>query len=160
MTSREPIASFITTDSLSGLDHYTLKLIDLTKAPQKKEAGFFVEVSSPYQLPSLDTGEYEVLVRAFDRAMNWQDSSKKIEVIPIEKIFYITKGGINIWTIFLPWWKVILILLLLIILILIIILWQYKRHKTLRQRRRALEEIEEKAKKNGQEIKRKLYIGE
>jgi hypothetical protein len=159
-TSKEPIVSFITTDSLSGLDHYTLKLIDLTKAPQKKETGFFVEVSSPYQLPSLDTGEHEVMVRAFDRAMNWQDSSKKIEVIPIEKIFYITKRGINIWTFFLPWQKLILILLPLIIVVLIIILWQYRSHKTLRQRRRSLKEIEEKAKKNGQEIKRKLYTGE
>ena len=111
-------------------------------------------------MSSLDTGEYEVIVRAFDRALNWQDSSKKIEVTPIEKIFYITKKGINIWTIFLPWWKVILILLPLILVVLIIILWQYRSHKALRQRRRALKEIEEKAKKNGQEIKRKLYIGE
>jgi len=156
MTSREPTVSFITTDSLSGLDHYELKLIDLTKVPQRKETEFFIEVFSPYQLPSLNTGEYEVMVRAFDQALNRQDSSQKIEVIPIDKIFYITKKGINIWTIFLPWWKVILILLFLIILVLIIILWQYKRHKTLSQRRKALKEIEEKAKENGQEIKRKL----
>lgn len=155
--SKEPIVSFITTDSLSGISHYELKLIDLTKDPQKKETGFLIEASSPHQLPSLDTGEYEVMVRAFDRALNWQDSSQKVEVIPIEKIFYITKGGINIWTIFLPWHKLILILLPLILVVLIIILWQYKRHKTLRQRRKALEEIEEKAKKNGQEIKRKLH---
>jgi len=159
-TSREPIVSFITTDSLSGISHYELKVIDLTKIPQKEKTGFFVEVSSPYKLPTMAAEEYEIMVRAFDRALNWQDSSKKIEVIPIEKIFYITKGGINIWTIFLPWKILILIFLPLIIVILIIILWQYKRHKSLRQRRRALKEIEEKAKENDQEIKRKLYIGE
>ena len=156
MTAREPIVSFITTDSLSGLSHYDLKLIDLTKAPQKKETGFFVEASSPYQLPSLATGEYEVIVRAFDQAMNWQDSSKKIEVIPIEEIFYITKGGINIWTTFLPWWKVILILLPLIVAILVIVFFWYKRQKGLGQKRAALKEIKEKTKKNGQELKRKL----
>jgi len=156
MTAREPIVSFITTDSLSGLDHYDLKLIDLTKAPQKKETGFFVEASSPYQLSSLATGEYEVIVRAFDRAMNWQDSSKKIEVIPIEKIFYITKGGINFWTTFLPWWKVILILFFLTILILVIVFFWYKRQKSLGQKRAALKEIKEKTKKNGQELKSKL----
>ena len=160
MTTREPIVSFITTDSLSGISHYELKLIDLTKAPQKKETGFFVEVSSPYQLPSLATGECEVIVRAFDRAMNWQDSSKKIEVIPIEKIFYITKRGINIWTIFLPWKILILIFLPLIIVILIIAFWWRKRQKNLRQKREALKAIGEKAKQNGEEIKRKLYTGE
>lgn len=156
MTAREPIVSFITTDSLSGIDHYDLKLIDLTKAPQKKETGFFVEVSSPYKLPSLDTGEYEVMVRAFDRAMNWQDSSQKIEVIPIEKIFYITKRGINLWTFFLSWWELILIFLPLIIAILTIIFLRYKRQKSLGQKRAALKEIKEKVKKNGEEIKRKL----
>jgi len=41
-TSREPIVSFITTDSLSGISHYTLKLIDLTKAPQKKELNCWI----------------------------------------------------------------------------------------------------------------------
>ena len=160
MTTREPIVSFITTDSLSGISHYELKLIDLTKAPQKKETGFFVEVSSPYQLPSLATGEYEVIVRAFHRAMNWQDCSKKIEVIPIEKIVYITKRGINIWTIFLPWKILILIFLPLIIVILVIAFWWRKRQKNLRQKREALKAIGEKAKQNGEEIKRKLYTGE
>ena len=156
MTAREPIVSFITTDSLSGLDHYNLKLIDLTKAPQKKETGFFVEVSSPHQLPSLASGEYEVIVRAFDRAMNWQDSSKKIEVIPIEKIFYITKGGINVWTFFLSWKKLILIFLPLIVAILVIVFFWYKHQKSLRQKRAALKAIKEKTTKNGQELKRKL----
>jgi len=156
MTSKEPIVSFITTDSLSGLSHYELKLVDLTETPQKKETGFFIEVSSPYQLSALVTGEYEIIVRAFDQALNWRDSSKKIEVIPIEKIFYITKRGINFWTTFLPWWKVILILIFLIILILVIIFFWYKRQKGLGQKRVVLKEIEEKAKKNGQELKRKL----
>ena len=156
MTAREPIVSFITTDSLSGLDHYDLKLIDLTEAPQKKETGFFVEASSPYQLPSLATGEHEVIVRAFDRAMNWQDSSKKIEVIPIEEIFYITKGGINLWTFFLSWGKLIFILLPLIVAILVIVFFWYKRQKGLGQKRAALKEIKEKTKKNGQELKSKL----
>ena len=156
ITSKEPIVFFITTDSLSGLDHYELKLIDLTKTPQEKETGFFIEISSPHQLPSLATGEYEVIVRAFDRAMNWQDSSKKIEVIPIEKIFYITKGGINLWTFFLPWRKLILIFLPLIVAILVIVFFWHKRQRNLRQKRAVLKEIKEKTEKNGQELKRKL----
>ena len=156
MTSREPAVSFITTDGLSGLSHYELKVIDLTEAPQKKETQFFIEVSSPYKLPSMAAGEYEITVRAFDRALNWQDSSKKIEVIPIEKIFYITKGGIDIWTFFIPWKILILILLLLIIVILVIVFWWRRRQKNLRQKKEALKSIEEKAKQNGEEIKQRL----
>jgi len=156
ITAREPIVFFITTDSLSGLDHYELKLIDLTKTPQEKETGFFIEIFPPHQLASLATGEYEVIVRAFDRAMNWQDSSKKIEVIPIEKIFYITKGGINLRTFFLPWEKLILIFLPLIIVILVIVFFWYKRQKSLHQNRAVLKKIKEKTEKNGQELKRKL----
>jgi len=156
MTSREPAVSFITTDGLSGLSHYELKVIDLTEAPQKKETQFFIEVSSPYKLPSMAAGEYEIMVRAFDRALNWQDSSEKIEVIPIEKIFYITKGGIDIWTFFIPWKILILILLLLIIVILVIVFWWRRRQKNLRQKKEALKSIEEKAKQNGEEIKQRL----
>jgi len=156
MTAKEPIVFFITTDNLSGISHYELKLIDLTETPQKKETGFFVEVSSPYQLPSLATGEYEVIVKAFDQAMNWQDSSKKIEVIPIEKIFYITKGGIDIWTFFLSWKKLILIFSILIIAILGIISFWHKRQKILRQKEATLKEIKEKMEENDREFKRKL----
>ena len=156
MTSKEPIVSFITTDSLSGLDHYELKVIDLTEISEKKEAGFFVEVASPYKLPALSLGEYEIIVRASDKALNFQDSSQKIEVISPERIFYITKRGINIWTIFLSWQKLILILVFLIILILIIIIWWLRNHLLIRKRRLTLKRIEEREKKYGEEVKKRL----
>ncbi|MBU0546772.1 hypothetical protein KJ735_01190 [Patescibacteria group bacterium] len=156
ITTSEPIVFFTTTDSISGLDHYELKLIDLAKTTQRKDTGFFIEVSPPHQLASLVAGEYEVIVRAFDRAMNWQDSSERIEVVPIEKIFYITKGGIIFWTFFFSWRQLILFFSFLIIAILVIVFFWYKRQKSFRQKRAALKEIEEKTKKNDQELKRKL----
>ncbi len=156
LISKEPIVSFITTDALSGLDHFELKTIDLRKTLEKKGTGFFVEVSSPYKLPLLNSGEYEIIVRAYDRAMNWLDASKRIDVIPTEKAFYITKRGINIWTIFLVWWKVILILIFFILLILIIIFYRQKIYSRLHQRKKILKEVKEKIKKSGEEIKRKL----
>lgn len=157
ITSREPIVSFITTDALSGLSHYELKTINLTETGKKKiEAEFFIEVSSPYKLPLLGLGEYQILVRAYDLAGNWQDVSEKIEVITPGKIFYITKRGINIWTVFFSWWEVILIFLSLIIVILVIIFFWYKRWKGLSQKRATLKEIKEEVEKNGVEIKRKL----
>jgi len=155
VTSREPIISFITTDSLSGVDHYEIKTINFTEGG-KKETGFFVEVASPYKLPLLDLGEHEVIVRAFDVAQNWRDVSARIEAIPFEKVFYITKKGINIFGFFLPWWKVILILVFLIILLIILVFWYWRRHRRLVKRREALKKIEERIKKNGEEIKEKL----
>jgi len=154
-TSREPIVSFFTTDTLSGVDHYEIKTINFTEGAEK-ETGFFVEVASPYKLPLTELGEYEVIVRAFDVAQNWRDVSKRIEVIPFEKFFYITKKGINIFGFFLPWWKVILILILFILLLLIIIFWYWRRHKRLVKEEKNLNKIEEEIKKNEEEIKDKL----
>jgi hypothetical protein len=157
MTSEKPIVSFVTTDNLSGISHYELKLVDLTEAPGEEKTKFFVEISSPYQLPLLEPGEYEVLVRVFDNALNWQDSSEKIEVIPIEKAFYITKRGINIWIFFIPWKSLILIFLIPLFIILVIILLWHKRSKTLRQKRESLRKIQERAKQSSEELKKKLY---
>lgn len=156
MVSKKPIVSFITTDGLSGISHYELKLIDLTKAPGEETTKFFIEASSPYQLPIMESGEYEVLVRAFDQAMNYQDASQKIEVIPVEKLLYFTKKGIVVWTFFIPWKVLILIFLFLIIVISIIAFWWWRRQKNLRQKREVLKAIEERARQNGEEIKQRL----
>lgn len=156
LTSKEPIVSFITTDALSGLDHFELKAIDLRKTLEKKDTGFFVEVDSPYRLPRLDAGEYEIVVRAFDQAMNFRDASERIDVIPIEKAFYITKRGINIWAIFLNWRKVTLILIPLIILILIIVFRWQKIYRLVYQRKKRLGEVKEKAEKDREKLKEKL----
>ena len=85
-----------------------------------------------------------------------KDASERIDVIPFENAFYITKRGINIWTIFLAWWKVISILIPLIVLILIIVFRWQKIYSSIRQRRKILKVVKEKTKKEGEEIKRKL----
>jgi uncharacterized membrane protein len=155
VTSNEPIVSFITTDALSGVDHYEIKTINFTEGGEK-ETGFFVEVASPYKLPILNLGEHEVIVRAFDVAKNWRDVSARIEVIPFGKAFYITKKGINIFGFFLPWWQVILILVFIILFFIILVFWSWRRHRRLVKQREALSKIEERIKKNGEEIKDKL----
>jgi len=156
VTSREPIVSFITTDALSGVDHYEIKTINFTEGGGKKETGFFVEVASPYKLPSLDLGEHEVIVRAFDVAQNWRDVSTKIEAIPFEKAFYITKKGINIFGFFLSWQKTILIIFSLLFFLLIFLFWRWRRHLSLLKRKKTLKQIKEKIERNGKEIKEKL----
>ncbi len=154
ITSREPIISFITTDALSGLSHYELKVINFNK--EKAEAGFFVEVVSPYKLPRLDLGEYQIIVRTYDLAGNWQEVSQKIEVVEPGKIFYVIKEGIHIFNIYLTWWKATWILLLLIVFILVFIFFCRRRYKNISGKRRALKEIKNKTKKNREDIKKRL----
>ncbi|MDO8264967.1 MAG: cohesin domain-containing protein [Candidatus Parcubacteria bacterium] len=155
-TSRTPTVSFLTTDNLSGADHYELKIIDLGDSLEKSSPGFFIEASSPYKIPSLTDGEYEILVRAYDVAGNWRDSSQNIEVIPVNKIFYVTKNGVYIFNIFLSWQKVILFLIFLIALILIAVSTWRRTQKKLKKEREKLEQILTKTRKENEEIKEKL----
>jgi uncharacterized membrane protein len=156
VTSREPVVSFITTDALSGIDHYELRTINFTKNGEKDQAGFFVEVASPYRIPILEEGEHEIVVRAFDIAKNWRDSSVRIEVIPSGKLFYITRKGISILGFFFAWWQIILFLIILILLLLALVLWRMMRHRRIRKRRKTIKKIKEELRKDKEEIKEKL----
>lgn len=67
----KPIVTFVTTDAASGIDHYEVRVTALEGASEGTP--FFTEQSSPYQLPPLGPGRYEVIVRAYDRAGNTTD---------------------------------------------------------------------------------------
>ena len=157
ITSKEPVVYFITTDGLSGISHYELKVVSLQQSLKSEENTFFVEINSPYKLPSLESGEYEIIVKAYDRAFNSRDVSEKIEVIPIENFIYITKKGINIGNLFLYWNKVVLVMIILVFLTLAIILYWKKRHNKIYKRKEILKRIKEKTEKNSREIKNKLH---
>ncbi len=153
ISTQQPIVSFVTTDALSGLDHYELKNINLSKVPEG-EAEFFVEVTSPYRL-SFKNGAYKVVVRAFDKAGNWRDSSETLSVIP-KGYFIVTRGGINFWIIFLPWWLIILILGVLIILIIVAIILSRKYHIRVYREREKVGETIKKAENHKDEIKKRV----
>ncbi len=144
------IVSFITTDQLSGVSHYEVKVIDLNNPSQ--HADFFIEASSPYQLATLNAGEYEIIVKSFDKALNSQDARERIEIVPVSKTLYINKNGINIATIFIPW-LVIFLILLFLVLIFIFLIWKrlrifYQRRKTLKEIKKSekIEDIEKESK--------------
>lgn len=153
ISTQQPIVSFVTTDALSGIDHYELKDINLSKVP-KGEAEFFVEVTSPYRL-SLDGGAYKVLIRAYDKAGNWRDSSETLSVIP-KGYFVVTRGGINFWIIFLPWWLIILILGILIIIIIAAIFLSRRYHVKVYRERKKVGETIKKAEDHKDEIKKRV----
>lgn len=125
-TNRNPIFRFFTTDSLSGFDHFEMKIIPLSQG-EVSESLFF-EVNSPYQSPTLNPGRYQVIVRALDRAGSTRDETVSLNILGAFNQF-ITPEGIDLIFIFLPWfWMLLLVLgLLVILLILFLLLWIYHR---------------------------------
>lgn len=122
---KQPLVSFFTTDSVSGMDYYQIKYINVTPEKVEEEAGFFTEASSPYKLPVLEAGKYLMIVRAYDIAGNWREGNVKIEVLPKELFF--TKNGINFRGFLIPWWILILILIIIILVIIILLILRYRK---------------------------------
>ena len=150
----QPIISFITTDALSGFDHFETKAIDITPNKKGQEAGFFVEAVSPYKLPNLFIGKYLLVIRTFDKAGNWRDESINIEIIP--EGINVTKQGISFSGLFLPWWQIALLILLIIILFGRFSIYRLKKQQKLRiELKQRLEEREKKLKEEVEEIKTK-----
>ncbi|TSC82172.1 MAG: Uncharacterized protein G01um101419_659 [Parcubacteria group bacterium Gr01-1014_19] len=79
-SSTKPVIHFTTSDSLSGMDHYELKLVPrqvLTETP--KGQPFFIEASTPY-IPELLLGKYDVIVRAYDKAGNFRETNQRLTI--------------------------------------------------------------------------------
>lgn len=76
--SERVITTFQTTDALSGINYYEIKVESMEG--QAGESGLFTEQQSPYVLPTLIEGEYRVIVRAFDKAGNITEGSADVRV--------------------------------------------------------------------------------
>lgn len=107
-TSLKPTINFGTTDNLSGISHYELKIVELS--PKKTTSGkevvsdqnFFIEVE-PLYIAELDYGAYDVIARAYDNAGNYAQSTKRLEIKT--GIFNIIQGeGLKVRSNFIiPW---------------------------------------------------------
>jgi len=150
--ARRPIVSFMTTDALSGLDHFQLRYIDITSKKNEEEAGFFTEVVSPYELPELRTGKYLIVIRAYDRAGNWREETKKIEIFPSGVSFSVK--GVRWRGIIFPWWLFFVILLIILILLSLYLL---KKNRDFKEReKKKIDAIEEKLKAYRAEAEREI----
>ncbi len=84
-TTMKPAINFKTTDNLSGIDHYELKIVELKpgKIASAKEIpddqNFFIEVEPPY-IAELGYGAYDTIARAYDAAGNYTQSTKRLEI--------------------------------------------------------------------------------
>lgn len=129
-TSRLPVIQAITTDETSGLDHYELKIISLNSPDLNTSDSeqFFMEMQNPYVSPELSLGDYQVIVRAYDRAGNYRETSQKMAIVPA--IFrYIGGAGLEIRNLFIiPWWFIWLAFILLIAVLIGAAIIVKKRH--------------------------------
>ena len=109
--SRQPVITFDTSDTNSGLDHFEIKIIPLSE-PTKVEASgstreFFIETNSPY-IPNLTPGKYDAIVRAYDKAGNVQEAKERL-VILSQALQAIE------WVIPSSWWGFFLLIILLLV---------------------------------------------
>ena len=131
-SSVKPVVQFATTDAYSGLERYEIKLEPLSpeaiQADQDSTSSFFVETRSPFIPSPLVVGSYEVVIRAYDKANNFREVSKRFSITtPWFKIIGDTGIEIKNWKV-IPWFWVIVFALILTILLF------YVAHKVWRWR--------------------------
>jgi len=98
-SSKDVILSFDTSDQMSGIDHYEMKVIPLSSSAQAKVdssfSSLFFEVNSPYILKLADYGSYDVITRAFNKAGNYTESSVRLKIV--KPIFeWVNSAGLKI----------------------------------------------------------------
>jgi hypothetical protein len=99
------VVQFTTTDRLSGVDHYEARVDSLTD--DSNDITIFTEQTSPWILPELPVGDYEITVRAFDKAGNWREGVSGFSVV--RDFLGITfRNGIGIGSLFISWWVIVL----------------------------------------------------
>jgi hypothetical protein len=123
--NKEPLVFFITTDALSGLGYYQIKYFNI-----EREEGLFIETQSPYKMPSLETGIYSVIVRAYDKAGNWREEKMGLEIEPLSELKPF------------PWWIIILISFIIFIVIFIFFFFKKKRERSFKKDKILLTERE------------------
>jgi len=117
-STRQPIIQFTTTDALSGVDHYDLKLVPLSGGAglTEDDGRLFIESISPYTPSPLSLGSYDVIVRAYDKSGNYREVVERMNITtPV--FSFITSTGLEIGGINIKWsvvWFVLIILILLL----------------------------------------------
>lgn len=124
---RNPVLRFFTTDALSGLSHYELKVVPLS-SDGGSDALFF-EVSPTYQMSNVAEGRYQVIVRALDQAGNTRDEAVTLTIVGALTRF-IDPEGITLLSVFIPWPRAIALIggIVFVSMLALVILWRRHRH--------------------------------
>lgn len=147
-TRPQPAIQFSTTDVLSGLDHYELKIISLSTPVDEQGISkgegisqeFFIEVQSPYVTPRLALGRYDVLVRAYDKAGNYRESTQRLEIA--STIFrYIAVEGLEFDGRIIVSWFWFFLILVLVVIVLGGLAWYFRKWHREADRRKETKEL-------------------
>lgn len=125
-TSHSPVFRFFTTDALSGVDRFEIKVVPLS-GDAASEALFF-EAVSPYQAFNLKPGRYQVVVRAYDGAGNVRDAPATITVL---RSFgqYLNPEGADLGFVFLSWSLLLVVTASLLIIVLLLLAAFWIKHR-------------------------------
>ena len=88
-TSKNPAIFFETTDEHSGVSHYEYKLVSLNPGNDTGGTPLFIE-SEGREILEVGVGRYDIIARSYDKAGNFQEVVKKLQVVA--PIFQITGG--------------------------------------------------------------------
>lgn len=136
-TSKLPIIDFFTTDNLSGIDHYELKVVPLNPeniGTEFSTENFFIETQGRYIPPKeLELGDYDVIVRAYDVAGNVREVVQQLNIV--NPFFSTSEEGLGIAGKFVIPWIYVFITIITLILLLMYGLWIVTRvHRTTKVR--------------------------
>ena len=148
------IVKFATTDALSGLDYYKLKIIPLNAPCEAVDCQeFFIEAQSPYISRELELGSYDVIVRAFDKAGNYRDSVTNFKIVkPVFEI--ISNEGIRIKDILTVSWMWVWIVSGILLIVLFFAAWKLKRWYDSIEQKRTGKDLPDLVKEKLEELKK------
>lgn len=129
-TVLKPIFQFASSDNLSGLDHYEIKIVPLKISGRNKSIDtdqLFIDSPSPYVTPELMYGTYQVIVRAYDKAGNIREQSQKFEITD-SFLWFIGQDGIVLPFFGQVKWKAVSFPLLALLVILLVLAYFIYRH--------------------------------
>ncbi|MDO8530140.1 MAG: cohesin domain-containing protein [bacterium] len=151
-TRKQPVVQFSSTDAHSGIDHYELKIVPLSlQVPagdgDSSSQPLFIEAHSPHVLSPLELGKYDVIVRAYDGAGNYRETTKRLSIVTAAFEFIGDKGFEIKNVVFIPWLWFFLGALTLVMM-LIFSAWRIRRwhHAVVvkRQQKALPQEVEQK----------------
>lgn len=127
------LAMFRTTDTLSGIDRYEVKVVNISGAEKTEGSTFFIEGESPYTLPELSVGNYDIIVRAYDIAGNFQESSVKLEVVKPVTPFFLTRG-LKLGFLLAPWPIAIIVSFVITIIVGFFVFKFWRKHRHIKKK--------------------------
>ncbi len=104
-SDQTPQLHFKTTDEHSGIDRYEIKIVDINN-PNSNQQVFFVVTGEDYTPEKLEYGQYDVIVRAYDKAGNVQESVQRIVVSDSPFRIFSDRGFFLYGNSILPWYLV------------------------------------------------------